>query len=168
MTATLSLRPEIKIRMIDKNEIADFVNSRLADSDYFLVEVKVSPANDIEVTVDSPEGVDIDHCVELSRAIEENFDREKEDYSLQVGSAGLTEPLKVRRQYEMHLGDNMEVLAADGKKYRGTLDSLDDTGFTLIIAEKVKAEGEKKAHFEDVPRHFDFDKIKYTKYMLEF
>lgn len=154
--------------MIDKNEIANFVESQLDGSEYFLVEVKVSPANDIEVTIDSPDGVDIDHCVELSRAIEENFDREKEDYSLQLGSAGLTEPFKVRRQYEMHLGDNVEVLAADGKKYRGTLDATDDTGFTIIVAEKVKGEGEKKAHFEDVPRRFDFDKVKYTKYMLEF
>ena len=102
--------------MIDKNEIANFVESQLDGSEYFLVEVKVSPANDIEVTIDSPDGVDIDHCVELSRAIEENFDREKEDYSLQVGSAGLTEPFKVRRQYEMHLGDNVEVLGATEAK----------------------------------------------------
>ena len=153
--------------MIDKEAISKFVESRLGETGYFLVEVKISGDNDIEVVVDSPEGVDIDRCVELSRQIEAEFDRDKEDYSLTVGSAGLTEPFRVRRQYEMHVGDDVEVLAGDGKKYRGTLDTVSDDGFTVLVTEKVREEGAKKPKMVQVPHTFSFTEIKYTKYLLQ-
>ncbi len=153
--------------MIDKDAISKFVESRLEETGYFLVEVKISSDNDIEVVVDSPEGVDIDRCVELSRQIEAEFDRDREDYSLTVGSAGLTEPFRVRRQYEMHVGDDVEVLAGDGKKYRGTLDSVGDGEFTVLVTEKVREEGAKKPKMVQVPHTFSFADIKYTKYLLQ-
>ena len=153
--------------MIDKNEIAKFVGKELEGKPLFLVDVKVSGDNVVDVEVDSPEGVDIDDCVELSRAINAAFDRDVEDYELTVGSCGLTTPFKVRRQYDMHVGDPVEVLARDGKKYRGTLDSVDDDGFTVICAEKVRREGAKRPELTDVARTFRFDEVKYTKYLLD-
>lgn len=134
----------------------------------FLVDVKVSPANDIDIEMAAPDGVDIDTCVELTHAIEEAFDREKEDYSLQVGSAGLTEPFKVWRQYDMNIGNEVEVLAADGKKYRGVLDQAGQDTFTLLIPTKIKEEGAKKARIEDRPVTFRYDEVKSTRYLLRF
>lgn len=153
--------------MIDKEEIHKYVESQLEGTDCFLVDVTVTPANDIEVLIDSPEGIDIDRCVELTRDIEKAFDRDKEDYSLQVGSAGLTSPFRVRRQYEMHIGDNVEVLY-NSRKYRGRLESVGDDDFTVLVPEKVKEEGAKKPHIEDIPHTFRFSDIKYCKYDFDF
>lgn len=155
---------------MNKEEISQFVEQWLAANHpaTFLVDVKVSTSNDIDIELAAPDGVDIDTCVELSRAFEANFDRDKDDYSLQVGSAGITEPFKVWRQYDMNIGNEVEVLASDGKKYRGILDAVTDTTFTVLVATKVKEEGAKKAHIEDVPMTFDIDKVKYTKYYLKF
>ena len=86
--------------MIQKDIITNLVISKLADTRYFLVDVTVSADNVIKVEIDAEDGVDIDFCVELNRFIEANFDREVEDYELEVGSAGLTSPFKVKRQYE--------------------------------------------------------------------
>ena len=93
--------------MIQKDIITNLVISKLTDTRYFLVDVTVSADNVIKVEIDAEEGVDIDFCVELNRFIEANFDREVEDYELEVGSAGLTSPFKVRRQYEKNLNKEL-------------------------------------------------------------
>lgn len=69
--------------------------------------------------------------------------REPEDYELEVGSAGLTAPFKVRGQYEKNIGNEVEVLATDGKKYRGTLREVTDNGFTVEIRTRVRREGRR-------------------------
>lgn len=140
----------------------------LEGQDLFLVDVSVSPDNVIEITIESSEGVTIDNCVELTQAFEAEFDRDKEDYELTVGSAGLTTPFKVLRQYQMHIGEMVEVLANDGRKYRGTLDAADAESFTLIVAEKVRKEGLKKPVIEDVSYTFNYENVKYTKNLLQF
>lgn len=155
---------------MNKQTIQEFVEHWLEENHpaVFPVDIKISAANDIEIDVAAPDGVDIDTCVELSKAFEEAFDREAEDYSLQVGSAGITEPFKVWRQYDMNIGNEVEVLASDGKKYRGVLDAVGENSFTVLVPTKIKEEGSKKARIEDVPMTFEMDKVKYTKYMLNF
>lgn len=154
--------------MTDKKALVEFIERRLEGTPYFLVEVNVTPSNEITVEIDSMERVDIDFCVELTRAIEEAFPRDDEDYELEVGSAGLTSPFKVRRQYEKNIGNEVEVLAADGKKYRGELVSAGPDEFTIVSVEKVRREGSKRPVEEEVERSFAYDKVKYTKYLLEF
>ncbi len=78
--------------MIDKQKLTDTVLQAIEGTDTFLVDVRVSPANEIVVEIDSAEGVDIDTCAALTRRIEQEFDRDTEDYELEVGSAGLTSP----------------------------------------------------------------------------
>ncbi len=106
--------------MIDKELIGGIVEKALEGTDNFLVEVKVTPDNSVTVEIDSMTGVDIDTCARLTREIESQVDREVEDYELEVGSAGLTSPLKVRRQYEKNIGNELEVLTKDGRKLTGT------------------------------------------------
>lgn len=154
--------------MIDKESLKTFVESQLAGTDMFLVDLRVSPANEIVVEIDSDSRVDIDYCVELTRAIEEAFSRDEEDYELEVGSSGLTTPFKVRRQYDKNIGNPIDVVAADGKKYQGVLKEVDDEGFTMETIEKVKPEGAKRPVQQAVDHRFSFSDVKRVEYHLEF
>lgn len=153
--------------MIDKEVLREVVDRHLEGSGCFPVEITVSPANDITVEIDSLEPVDIDRCISLTRAIEEAFDRDVEDYSLEVGSAGLTSPLKDPRQYRKYVGEELEVLSDDGKKYKGVLEECGDETFTIVCREKVKREGSKRPVEEQVSRTFPYGGVKYTKYILQ-
>lgn len=154
--------------MIDKTVLAEFINKQLEGTDLYLVDLTVSGQNEITVEIDSDTSVDIDHCVELTREIEGEFSRDEEDYELEVGSSGLTTPFKVKRQYDKNIGNDVEVLAKDGKKYKGLLRRADDDSFTIVSEEKVKHEGSKRPVLEKVERTFRYDEVKYTKYLLQF
>lgn len=154
--------------MIDKKELQAFVEDQLKDTEYFLTDLKVSPANEITVEIDSLPPGDIEECVNLTRAIEETFDRDVEDYELEVGTAGLTSPLKVKRQYEKYVGQDLEVLTADGRKLHGMLRKVDDDGIILSIQQKVKKEGSKKPVLETLDLDLPFSNIKKAVYDLKF
>ena len=149
--------------MIDKQELTQAINEFIDGTSLFLVEVKVSPANEIVVTIDSEDSIDIDTCVSLSRHIESKFDREQEDYELEVGSTGLTAPFKVLRQYQKNIGNEVEVLAG-GKKMVGTLLAADENGFSIEVAKKVK--GQKQPVLEQIS--LTYAEVKYTKYNFKF
>ena len=130
--------------MIDKNVVTRIVNEWLEGKDYFLVDITVSPDDKIVVEIDHAEGVWIDDCVELSRYIESKLNREEEDYELEVGSAGIGQPFKVLKQYLIHIGTDVEVLAKDGKKYVGVLSDANEENFTITVETKIKPEGAKR------------------------
>ena len=154
--------------MIQKDVVKKIVDTWLEGKDYFLVDIEISTDNRIVVEIDHADGVWIEDCVNLSRHIEANLSRDDEDYELEVGSAGLGQPFKVERQYINFCGKDVEVLAANGKKYRGILKSVDGRRFTVSVKEKVKHEGAKRPTTEDVDREFDMDEVKYTKYLIKF
>ena len=130
--------------MIDKNVVSQIVSQWLEDKDYFLVDVTVSPDDKIVVEIDHAEGVWIDDCVELSRYIEAHLNRDEEDYELEVGSAGIGQPFKVLQQYVIHKGCEVEVMTADGKKYKGILTDVGENEFTITTQVKMKPEGSKR------------------------
>lgn len=154
--------------MIDKKELQAFIEEQLKDTEYFLTDLKVSPTNEITVEIDSLTPGDIEECVSLTRAIEEAFDRDVEDYELEVGTAGLTSPLKVKRQYEKYLGQDLEVLTTDGRKLHGMLRKVADEGIILSIQQKVKKGGVKKPVIESVDIDLPFSQIKKAVYDLKF
>ena len=154
--------------MIDKNVVRKLVEEWLTGKEYFLVDVEVSPDDRIVVEIDHADGVWIEDCVQLSRFIEDNLSREEEDYELEVGSAGLGQPFKVPQQYMIFVGKEVEVLDADGKKHKGVLKAVDGNDFTVTVREKVKKEGAKRPVRMDVDKHFEMDKVKYTKYLIKF
>lgn len=154
--------------MIDKKVVKALVDEWLEGKDYFLVDVEVSPDDKIVVEIDHADGVWIEDCVQLSRFIEGRLSRDEEDYELEVGSAGLGQPFKVPQQYANFVGEPVEVLDGDGKKYKGILKSVDGTAFTVSVKEKVKHEGQKRPVLEDVDRSFDMNSVKYAKYLLNF
>ncbi len=154
--------------MIEKSVVSQLVEEWLEGKDYFLVDVTVTPDNRIVVEIDHAEGVWIEDCVELSRFIESKLDREQEDFELEVGSAGIGQPFKVLQQYINHIGKEVEVLKADGKKQTGILKEADENHFIVTISKKVKQEGEKRPKMVDEDVTFAYDEIKYTKYLISF
>ncbi len=154
--------------MIDKEALAKCVEAALQGTDAFLVDVQVTPDNNVTVEIDSQTGVDIDTCAEVTRKVEEEFDRDVEDYELEVGSAGLTSPFKVKAQYDKNLGNRVEVLTRSGSKLKGELIEAGPESFTIEVEEKVKHEGQKRPVKELRPVTLRYDEVKYTKYLLEF
>lgn len=154
--------------MIDKKALERFVEHELEGTDYFLVNVKVSASNEIKIYIDSMGSVDIDFCSDLSAKIEAAFPREPEDYELEVGSAGFTSPFEVRKQYEKNLGNEVEVLARDGKKYTGILAEVNDDGFAIVSMVKEKPEGAKRAVEVARQSRFAYDAVNSVRYVFKF
>lgn len=155
--------------MIEKSLIEDITNGFLhKTADMFLVEVAIRPGNVIVVEVDSDNGVSIDDCIALSRSIESELDRDAEDFELEVGSAGVTSPFKILRQYEKNIGNEVEVLTKSGNKLSGVLKSADAAKFVITITKMVKPEGAKKKIAMEEDLSFAYDEVKYTKYLIRF
>ena len=119
-------------------------------------------------TVDSDTSVDIDACVALSRAVEAEFDREAEDFSLTVMSAGIGSELRCLRQYRKLVGHPVEVLLTDGVKILATLDAADEQGIVLSYDRKESVEGKKRKQLVHVTESYPFERIKFTKEWLDF
>jgi ribosome maturation factor RimP len=154
--------------MISKDKVREIVEEWLADKEYFLVDVSVSADNCISVEIDHAEGVWIEDCVLLSKHVEASLDRDVEDYELEVGSAGIGQPFKVLQQYINHIGKEVEVLAKDGKKYRGVLARAEESDFSVTVQVKEKPEGAKRPVLVDKEYAWKYDEIKYTKYLINF
>ena len=146
--------------MIETNVVTRIVEEWLDGKDYFLVDVSVSPDDKIVVEIDHADGVWIDDCVDLSRYIESKLNREDEDYELEVGSAGIGQPFKVLKQYQIYIGKEVEVMDNTGKKWKGVLADANEENFTVTMTVKVKPVD------QDVT--FTYDEIKYTKYLISF
>lgn len=155
--------------MIDKDLLLRTIEDAIANTDMFVVDVRVTPTNEITVEIDSVEGIDIDTCAAITRRIEEVFDRDVEDYQLEVGSAGLTAPFKVRGQYLKNIGNEVQVLTRDGRKLKGILTDVADDGlFTIEIPVKVKPEGAKRPVIEMQPQVFNPADCKSVAYVINF
>lgn len=154
--------------MIDKADIVKALEDAISGTDAFVVDVTVSAGNDIVVELDSPTGVDLDFCAEVNRRLNEEFDREKEDYSLEVGSASLTAPFKVRGQYEKNLGNQVEVLTASGKKLKGELTAVGDDDFTIEVERKVKEPGAKRPVMKKESVTIPLSDARRVNYVIDF
>ena len=154
--------------MIERNAVKTVVEEWLSGNDYFLVDVTFTPDDRIVVEIDHADGVRIEDCAELSRFMQERLGDELGDYELEVGSAGIGQPFKVEQQYLNHIGKDVEVLDAEGKKVQGVLKQVDGRNFVVTVKEKQKLEGKKRPQLVDVDKTFNMDNIKYTKYLLSF
>ena len=139
----------------------------LKQGDYFLVDIEMD-GDRIVIEIDQADGVWIEDCASLSRYLQEQLGDELGDYELEVGSAGIGQPFKVEQQYQNHIGDEVEVLQADGKKLTGVLKSVEGRLFVVATKEKQVPEGKKRPVLVDVDRQFSMDEVKSTKYLLNF
>ena len=160
--------------MITKEQISALVKEQIQDSDKFIVDIKVSPSNKINVLVDGYSGLGIDDCVSISKHIEGAFDREVEDFELEVGSPGLDSPFVVLEQYKKYLGKEVKVINEEGKKIEGVLSEVNEEGIVLKYEEKQRIEGRKKKITVEIEKHLFFNgelkesNIKTTKIVISF
>jgi ribosome maturation factor RimP len=135
--------------------------------DLFLMELSVGADLSIKVVVDGDSGVNVNDCVEVSRAIEHNLDKEKYDFSLDVLSAGASAPLKLLRQYPQHVGRTLKVETAEGS-FKGKFTEISDQMITLKWEERQsKAIGKGKVTVE-CEQKIEFDQIIKTEIEITF
>ena len=154
--------------MINKETVTALVEEWLQKNDYFLVDIMFGADDRIVIEIDHADGVWIEDCAELSRFLQERLGDELGDYELEVGSAGIGQPFKVEQQYINCIGKQVEVLAADGKKFKGELEAVDGRSFTVKTQEKQTVEGKKRPVMVDVDKTFSMDEVKYCKYVIDF
>lgn len=151
------------------SEIKDAIGEEIVARGFFLVDVTVSKENDIVITVESESGiVELEDCVSLSRYFETRFDREAEDYSLTVSSAGLDQPFKVFRQFEKAVGSKVEVSLKGGKKLVATLAEADPESITLKYTAKEAVEGKKKKELVEHVDRFTMDQVNAVRPYISF
>ncbi len=115
-----------------KDKVNDLLNKALEErQDLFVLDLKVSESNEIKVVIEGDNGVLVEDCMFISRAIEHNLDREEQDFSLEVASAGATSPMVNKRQYKKNIGRLLTVKTKDSQVFEGKLTNCDDEGVFL-------------------------------------
>lgn len=151
------------------SEIIDAIGSEIVARGCYIVDIAISKDNDIEVTIESETArVELDDCVAVSRFFESKFDREKEDYSLTVTSAGLDQPFKVLKQYQKAIGSKVEVQLKGGRKLIAVLSDADAESITLSYVAKEAVEGKKKKELVEHNDRFTMDQVNTVKPYIEF
>ena len=97
----------------------------------FLIDLKITPDHKITVIIDGDEGVTLDDCIKVSRHVEHNLDRERQDFSLEVMSPGATEPIINHRQYKKHIGRKLKIKTHQDESYEGNLTAVANDGIHL-------------------------------------
>jgi len=143
----------------------EFLETR---KDLFLIDLKISAGDDITVILDGDNGVSLQDCLDASRAIEFNMDREEHDFSLQVMSAGLSEPLATPRQFAKNIGRDIDVLLNDSSKIEGELAKVDEEKITLVLRyRKPKDIGKGKVDVEE-EKEIPYSEIKKALVAIKF
>ncbi|HCN10724.1 MAG TPA: ribosome assembly cofactor RimP [Chryseobacterium sp.] len=152
-----------------RKKIEELLNNFLEErKDLFLIDLKFSAGDDITVILDGDNGVSLQDCLDASRAIEFNMDREYHDFSLQVMSAGLSEPLSSERQFRKNIGRDLDILMNDSTKIEGELAKVDDEKITLILRyRKPKEVGKGKVDVEE-EKEIPYSEIKKALVAIKF
>ncbi len=115
-----------------REKVAQLLKSALEENkSLFLIDLNISEDNQIRVILDGDKGVTVEDCMAVSRAIEHNMDREEYDFSLEVMSSGVSEPLTLPRQFRKNIGRNLKVKTKNDEKIEGELISASDESCTL-------------------------------------
>lgn len=136
------------------------------DPVHFLVEIRIKPTNNVKVFLDGDHGITIEKCISINRALYKKIEEAGifpgDDFSLEVSSPGLDEPLKMFRQYKKNTGRLVEVLLKDGRKVEGKMIEVQESE---IVVEETKGKNKKK---EVIEHRFPFEEIKTTKIQIVF
>ena len=154
--------------MITASTIREIAESHLEGTPGFIVDVHVSEGNHIKVLLDHDVSTSIEDCMALHRHLESALDRNVEDFSLDVSSPGLDQPLKMQRQYVKNIGRSVQVKPVEGPKVEGELVRVDDEAITLKIREKRRIEGRKAKEWVEEEQVWPFNQIASTKVVISF
>jgi ribosome maturation factor RimP len=154
--------------MIDRALVTGLVEDNIAGTDMFIVDVEVKSGNIISVILDSDTAVSIDNCADVNRYICSSLESLCEDvFELSVYSAGLSEPLRLKRQYVKHIGEEIEVLCKSGEKQKGILCHVDDKCIGIEYTVKEKEPGAKKKRTVQLNMQIDMDSIKSARLVIK-
>ncbi len=153
--------------MIFQDQIEKLISDKLQGTDIFLVHLSIASGNKIIVEVDKAPSITIEECVEISRHIENNLDRDTEDFELKVSSPGLDKPLRHPLQYKKNVGRSLKV-TSDDEAFKGELIEFENDAITLRWNEKVKEQGKKKKVLKTFEKQFKIDNIKEAKVVVSF
>lgn len=153
---------------MDIIKLKNCVEGFTSDNNMFVVEVKCSESNVIDITIDSIEGVSLAFCIELNKYIGSQFDREEEDYELTVSSASISEPFKHINQYRKNSGKEVEVQFLNSEKQIGILDDVTEDSFTITYSKKVVEEGKKRKVETEFCDTIKYSDVKKTKLVIKF
>ncbi|MBP5397917.1 MAG: hypothetical protein J6Y32_04745 [Bacteroidales bacterium] len=150
-------------------EIKDAIEEEIVARGWFFVDLTVSKDNDVCLSLEARKGnFGLDDCAAVSALFEAAFDREKEDYSLTVSSAGLDQPFKVPQQFEKAVGDKVEVSLKGGKRLVAKLEAYDGQSITLRYESLEKPEGSKKKVRIEKCENFPLDQVNAVRPYVEF
>jgi len=138
------------------------------DDKMFLVEITVNERNVINIFVDSYDGLTIEQCVNISRHVEHSFDREEEDFELQVSSPGLSEKFKVKEQYIKYVGRAINVVTETDTELEGVILGATDEGIILETSSRELVDGHKKKQLVVKQHHLKYNEIKSAKAVISF
>ena len=153
--------------MIREKEIEKLIEEHFEGTDRFLVALKVSSDNNIQIFIDADSAITIDHCVALSRHIENSLDRDAEDFELKVMSSGADQPFSMFRQYKKNIGNKVDVITNDERTIRGVLLYADESMIKLQEEKTVKRGKSKKLIAGDEIT-LPMSEIKQTKEVITF
>ena len=118
--------------MTFKNKVQELLDVALAERpELFLVDLSINDANKISINLDGDQGVNLQDCIDISRSIENNLDREEQDFSLEVASAGVSSPLKFVRQYKKNIGRTLRVKTSSSEDLEAKLVAADEEKISL-------------------------------------
>ncbi|MDR0726222.1 MAG: ribosome assembly cofactor RimP [Prevotellaceae bacterium] len=154
--------------MIDRTIVVELVEKSIAGSDMFIIDVDVKPNNIITIVLDSDTVVDIDNCADINRFVYNGLEGYGEDdFEITVYSAGLSEPLKQKRQYIKHIGEEVEVLRKSGEKRKGILRRVEEDFIEIEYSVKEKTPETKKKITVQLNDLIDISSIKSTKLVIK-
>lgn len=151
-----ALLPSFYTTMTFKEKVSNLITEELANnSALFLVDLSISESYKITVTLDGDNGITLQDCIDVSRAVENNLDREEQDFSLEVASAGVSSPLKLVRQYKKNIGRTLKVKTTTSETIEAKLEAANEEYITLVwTAREPKKIGKGKEtveHKREIP-----------------
>jgi ribosome maturation factor RimP len=160
-------------QMINKEKIREILGSEMESEGIIFVDIQVHPGNKIHLVIDSTAGISIDQCVKYTKLFENSFDRETEDYELEVSSYGIGEPFILPLHFKKNLGKMVEVFRKKGKTLAGILKGYDFKDekleyIQILVKQKVQLEGKKRKTEIEEELRISADEIQKTRLLLVF
>lgn len=154
--------------MIEKAKVLKLAAEAIEDTDLYVLGLSISGKNDIKLELEGTGSVTIEDCVNVSRAIEHNLDREEEDFSLQVTTPGVDQPLRDPRQYVKNIGRRVKVRTRDDRVIEGPMVHADESTCTVHFRRKEVIEGTRKKEWVETDEVIPYDQIQETKVQISF
>lgn len=158
----------ISTTMIDTEKTRDLIREAIAEEGAFLIDVSISATNQIVVLAEHPEGITLEKLGRISRKVENELDREEQDFEIEVSSPGLGSPLKVKEQYQMSVGRPVKIILKEGKEIQADLIDFDGEALSLAWKERVPKEKGKGKQTVQREEKIDLEDIKETRLEIRF